>query len=161
VAKIYVEDKSLSTVLTLLSVELSPDSSTLYFYTNNPLTVSSNSLPLADKGRILAGQSMAALNMQASLSLPKTIINNVLPSLLVTSDLALSYSLNDSTFYVTYVQESFTLYYYTFGVCVVVFNLVYGLSRATCLSMYARNLEIFGHVLALKSMSLVVFPTYA
>jgi len=61
-------------------------------------------MPLTDKGRILVGQSMSTLNMQASLSLPKTIINNVLPSILVTSDLSLSYSLKDSTFYVTYVR---------------------------------------------------------
>ena len=53
------------------------------------------------------------------------------------------------------------MYYFVFGVVIVLFSLVYGLSRASCLGMYSRNLEFYGHVLALKSMSLVVFPTYA
>ena len=83
---------------------------------------------------------MNQLNMQASLSLPKSVINNVLPSILISQDLALSYDLNDSTFYVTYVQEQYGLYFFIFGVLVVSFCLVYGFCRATCLGLYSRNI---------------------
>ena len=103
-AKITLVTTDGDVLLTVLAVELSADSTTLYFYTNNPAQINHDSLPVASKGRILAGQSITPLNMQASLSLPKSIINTVLPSILVTSDLSLSYDLNDSTFYVTYVH---------------------------------------------------------
>jgi hypothetical protein len=38
---------------------------------------------------------------------------------------------------------------------------VYGLARATCLPLMGRNVEIAGHLFALKAMPLVVFPVYA
>jgi len=104
---------------------------------------------------------MSQLNMQTSLSLPKSVINSVLPSILISQDLSMSYNLNDSTFYVTYVQEQYAYYFFIFGVIVVGFCLVYGFCRATCLGLYSRNIELLAHAVALKSMSLVVYPTYA
>ena len=98
--------------------------------------------------------------MQASLSLPKSVINNVLPSVLVTSDLKMNYDMSDSTFYVTYVKESFSLYFFLFGTIVVTFCFLYGIIRV-CLGFYSRNSELIGHAFALKTISLVVFPTYA
>jgi hypothetical protein len=82
---------------------------------------------------------MNELTSSASLSLPKAVVNNVLPSILLSSDLSMSYSMNDSQFYVTYVQETFQFYYYIFGVVVVSLCLLYGFCRATCLSLYSRN----------------------
>ena len=138
-AKIVLVTTNGDIVLTVLAVELSADSTTLYFFTNNPAQIGRDSLPVASKGRILAGQSITPLNMQASLSLPKSIINAVLPSILLTSDLSLSYDLNDSTFYVTYVHESYSSHFSLFGYIVVALLFLYGLARATCLEMYGRN----------------------
>ena len=104
---------------------------------------------------------MNQLNVQSSLSLPKSVINNVLPSVLISQDLSMSYSLNESEFYITYVNSQYSYYFYIFGLLVVIFCLIYGFCRATCLGLYSRNIEIFGHALALKTMSLVVFPSYA
>ena len=47
---------------------------------------------------------MQQTTMQASISLPKSVINNVLPSVLISSDLSMSNSLDDSTFYVSFVN---------------------------------------------------------
>lgn len=169
VAAISLVNKEGSIPLTVLSVELSSDLSTLFFYTNNPSTITTEHMPVTNKGRILAGQSsrllagksMQQLTMQASLSLPKSVINNVLPSVLISEDLVMSYDLDDTSFYVTFVKESYSLYFFLFGACFIGLLFLYGFCRATCLSLYSRNLEIVGHVLALKTISLVVYPTYA
>ena len=161
VTSIYLETKSGKTQLTVLYVQLSSDQSTLFFFTNNPQSISSSQLPVANKGRILAGTSMQQTSMQAGISLPKSVINNVLPSVLLSSDLSMSNNLDDSTFYVSFVKESFSLYFFIFGTVVVSTLFIYGFLRAACLGMYSRNVELAGHCLALKTVSLVVFPTYA
>ena len=58
---------------------------------------------MANKGRFLAGTSLNQ-NMVAGISLPKSVIHNVLPSVIISSDLTMTNSLNDSTFYVTFVN---------------------------------------------------------
>lgn len=118
-------------------------------------------MPAANKGRILAGLSMQQTAAQASLSLPKSVINNVLPSILISTDLSMSNSLDDSTFYISYVKSSYSLHYYLFGVITISTLFFYGLIRVACLGMYSRNIELVGHLLALKTVSLVVYPTYA
>ena len=117
-------------------------------------------MPLANRGRILAGQSIQTKAL-ASLSLPKSVVNNVLPSVLLSTDLSMTNSLDDSNFYPSFVSQKYSLYYYLFGVVIVGLLFFYGLARATCLGMYSRNAELVGHCLALKTVSLVVYPTYA
>ena len=73
----------------------------------------------------------------------------------------MSNDLDDSTFYVSYVNEQFSLYFFIFGVVIIVSLFLYGLFRASCFGMYSRNIELVGHCLALKTISLVVYPTYA
>ena len=104
---------------------------------------------------------MQQTTMQASISLPKSVINNVLPSVLLSSDLSMSNSLDDSTFYVSFVNQSFSLYFFIFGTSIIGLLFIYGFMRACCLGMYSRNVELVGHCLALKTVSLVVYPTYA
>ena len=140
VTKIYLDTKSGSTQLTVYSVELSADGSTLYFYTDNPYTINTAAMPVTNRGRILAGASMQQTTMQASISLPKSVINNVLPSVLIAQDLSMSNSLDDSTFYVSYVNEQFSLYFFVFGVVIIGLLFIYGMARASCLGMYSRNI---------------------
>ena len=139
VTSIFLETKSGRTQLNVLYVQLSSDQNTLFFFTDNPQTISSSQLPVANKGRILAGTSMQQTAMQASISLPKSVVSNVLPSVLISGDLSMSNSLDDSTFYVSFVKESFSLYFFIFGTVVVSLLFVYGCLRATCLGMYSRN----------------------
>ena len=53
VTSIFLETKSGRTQLNILSVQLSSDQNTLFFFTDNPQTISSSKLPVANKGRIL------------------------------------------------------------------------------------------------------------
>ena len=69
--------------------------------------------------------------------------------------------LDDSHFYISFVKESYSLYLFLFGVIVVGLLFIYGCIRATCLGFYSRNTEFVGHILALKTFSLVVYPSYA
>ncbi len=89
------------------------------------------------------------------------MVNTVLPSLLVTSDIEMSYKLDESEFYPSFVQENFSLKYYFFGIAVVSILFVYGCVRSLCYPLIGRNIEFAGHIMALKAMSLVVYPTYA
>ena len=98
---------------------------------------------------------------RAQLQLPKSVISNVLPSILISNDLSLSNSLDDSTFYSSYIKEEFSLYYFLFGTVLVSLLFMYGLIRIFLLGMPSRNAEMVGHCLALKTISLVVYPTYA
>jgi hypothetical protein len=59
------------------------------------------------------------------------------------------------------VQASYSLSFYLFGLAVTILLFLYGFCRATCLTLYGRNVEIAGHIFALKTLSAVVYPTYA
>ena len=118
-------------------------------------------MPVTNPGRILTGTSMTGVNVQSSFSLPQSVIGTVLPSVLTASDLILSYDLTESEFYISYVEASYSLNFYLFGLIVAILLFVYGFCRATCLALYGRNVEIAGHIFALKSLSAVVFPTFA
>lgn len=59
VASIYLQNAATNQILTIISYELSVDRYTLWFYTNNPITVTSKTMPTANSGRILIGQSMS------------------------------------------------------------------------------------------------------
>ena len=120
-------------------MELSADKSTLYFYTNNPQVITSQQMPVANKGRILTGLSIQQMTSQASISLPKSVVNNVLPSVLLSGDLSMSNRLDDPTFYASYVREQFSLYFSVFGIIVVGVLLIYGIMRF-CMGMYSRNI---------------------
>ena len=53
--KIYLENVSNSTLLTVLATELSLDNTTLIFFTNNPIKVNKISIPMTSAGRKLVG----------------------------------------------------------------------------------------------------------
>lgn len=93
-ASIYLENSASKDMLTISSVELSFDGFTLYFYTNNPLDIVSKEMPRTNPGRILTGQSMSDINLLTSISLPKSVVNNMLPSILLSVDLVISYDLS-------------------------------------------------------------------
>ncbi len=118
-------------------------------------------MPATNPGRILTGQSMEDLNMVSSFSLPQSVLGSILPSILTSSDLVLTYDLNDSEFYASFVEASFSLNFYLFGLIVTILLFLYGFCRATCLSLYGRNMEIAGHIFSVKTLSMVVYPTYA
>ena len=94
VASISLENAASKDLLTIWSVELSLDGFTLYFYTNNPLNIVSKQMPVTNAGRILIGQSMTDVNLLTSFSLPKSVMNDILPSVLLSSDLVISYDLS-------------------------------------------------------------------
>jgi hypothetical protein len=79
--------------LSILSVSVSSDGFTLYFLTNNPLVIAENSLPFAN-GRILVGSTIDP-TVGSSIAIPQSILASVMPWLITTSDLDMSYSLSD------------------------------------------------------------------
>ena len=50
---------------------------------------------------------------------------------------------------------------YIVGLLIVGLLFVYGLVRSACYPLIGRNIEIAGHLIALKTMPLVVYPTFA
>lgn len=73
----------------------------------------------------------------------------------------MSYHLDASEFYTSYVLKNFRLNFYLFGLVVVGLLFLYGFVRSVCYPLFGRNIEIAGHLLAIKTMPLVVYPTYA
>lgn len=51
-------------------------------------------MPTASSGRILVGQSMSNIQLLSGFSLPKSVVNSVLPSVLLSTDLVMSYDLS-------------------------------------------------------------------
>ncbi len=50
---------------------------------------------------------MENIELASAFTLPQSALNTVLPSLITTGDLSLSYDLDSGTFYTSYVLENF------------------------------------------------------
>jgi hypothetical protein len=94
VAKIYLENTAGATLLNILAYELSVDELSLVFYTDNPMTIGNQQMPVTNPGRILTGESMSGVNVLSSFSLPQSVIADVLPSVLMATDLVMSFDLS-------------------------------------------------------------------
>jgi hypothetical protein len=71
------------------------------------MTINPVAIPVASAGRMLTGQSMQDPQLAASFALPQSVINTVLPSLITSGDISMSYSLDGGQFYTSYVLQNF------------------------------------------------------
>lgn len=99
--------------------------------------------------------------MDSSAQISQPLLASILPNLLADSSLTLGYSLDDPEFYNSYISSVYNTYYYIVGIvvtCVLFFNF---LMKALCTVTHSNNHGyIMGHIFALKTVSISLYPTY-
>lgn len=155
--KLSVSTKNSSISLTISRYEWGKPNE-LILYTNNPLNLRVKTLGLTR--RLLIGQSVE-INMNTSAQVSQSLLSSVLPNLLTDSDLSLGYSLDDPEFYSSYMNEVYNTYYYVFGIVLTCLLFCNFLMKALCTVVHSSNHGyIMGHIFALKTVSISLYPTY-
>ena len=151
-----------SVALTITSVGTEQDGHAAVFLTNNPLnSLAFTRIPGLSSGRLMTGQSVDP-DASSGISIPQGTLATILPELTTTSDYVASDSLDDPEFYSSYIKEHHQMYWYLVGVIYLSLWVLYCLIRAYRYPFLTRHSsEIIPHLLMVKTVPLVIYPTYA